>query len=174
MVRLSHCSVADEVAYWSTMREVPLAPYFMLACGLIGIADAFYVAQASYTGWPLWCAILEGCNAVVQSPYARVFGVPVSYVGLTFYLYMAGFAALLAFDPFSRGLRLGALLYTAMGVGYSGYFAYVQLTAIRAVCVYCLISAVLTALLFIAAVWHFRSTRRPATLGPTGPISDRG
>jgi uncharacterized membrane protein len=149
------------------MKRVPLAPYFMLACALIGIADAFYVAQASYTGQPLWCAILEGCNTVVNSPYARIFGVPASYFGLTFYLYMFGFAALLAFDPFSRGLRFGALLYTAMGVSYSGYFAYVQLSAIRAVCLYCLISAVLTVLLFIAALRHFRATRMPAIIGRT-------
>jgi len=148
-------------------KRAPLAPYFMLACALIGIADASYVAQASYTGRPLWCAILEGCNAVVQSPYARLFGVPASYIGLVFYLYMFGCAALLAFDPFSRGMRLGALVYSAMGVGYSGYFAYLQLVAIRAVCLYCLISAVLTVLLFIAALRHFRATRMPAIIGRT-------
>jgi uncharacterized membrane protein len=131
----------------------------MLACAVIGIADAFYVAQASYTGQPLWCAILEGCNTVVKSPYARLFGVPASYVGLAYYAHMFGLAALLAFDPLSRGLRVGAVLYTAAGVCYSGYFAYLQVVAIRALCLYCIISAVLTVLLFIAALRHFRATR---------------
>ena len=132
----------------------------MLACAVIGIADAYYVAQASYTGRPLWCAILEGCNIVVQSPYARLFGVQASYIGLAFYVHMFGLAALLAFDPLSRGLRFLAmtLVYTAAGVCYSGYFAYLQLVAIRAVCLYCLISAVLTVLLFIAALRHARAT----------------
>src|SRR6266542_4161176 len=105
----------------------------MLVCALVGIADAFYVAQASYTGRPLWCAILEGCNAVVQSPYARLFGVQASYIGLAFYVHMLGLASLLALDPLSRGLRFGALVYSAVGVVYSGYFAYLQLAAIRAV-----------------------------------------
>jgi uncharacterized membrane protein len=149
------------------MKRDSRAPYFMLACALIGIADAFYVAQASYTGRPLWCAILEGCNTVVQSPYARLFGVQASYVGLAFYLHMFGLAALLAFDPLSRGLRLGAVIYTAVGVCYSGYFAYLQLAAIRAVCLYCLISAVLTVLLFIAALRHVSATRVPAIVGRT-------
>lgn len=139
----------------------------MLACAVVGIADAFYVAQASYTGRPLWCAILEGCNEVVKSPYARLFGVQASYVGLAFYVHMFALAALLAIDPLSRGLRLGALLYTAGGVCYSGYFAYLQLVAIRALCLYCLISAVLTVLLFIAALRHASATRAPAPVGGT-------
>jgi uncharacterized membrane protein len=139
-------------------QRVSHTPSFMLVCALVGIADAFYVAQASYTGRPLWCAILEGCNAVVQSPYARLFGVQASYIGLAFYVHMFGLAALLALDPLSRGLRFGALVYSAVGVAYSGYFAYLQLVAIRAVCLYCLISAVLTVLLFIAALRHFTAT----------------
>jgi uncharacterized membrane protein len=149
------------------MKRATFAPYFMLACALVGIADAFYVAQASYTGQPIWCAILEGCNTVVKSPYARLFGVPASYVGLAFYVHMFGLAALLALDPFSRGLRFGALVYTAAGVCYSGYFAYLQVVAIRALCLYCLISAVLTVLLFIAALRHFRATRIPGIIGRT-------
>jgi len=82
----------------------------------------------------------------------------VSYFGLTFCLYMLGFATLLAVDPSSRALRFGALLYTAIGVSYSMYFAYLQLSAIHAVCIYCLVSGVTTLLLFIAAFWHFRAT----------------
>jgi hypothetical protein len=62
-------------------KKVPLAPYFMLVLALIGIVDAFYVAHASYIGQSLWCPIVEGCNTVAQSPYARILGVPLSYFG---------------------------------------------------------------------------------------------
>jgi uncharacterized membrane protein len=141
------------------MNQVSRAPYVMLVLALIGIADAFYVAQASYTGQLLWCPIVEGCNAVVASPYARIFGVPLSYLGLVFYVYMLALAALLAFDPFSRGLRVGALLYTALGVSYSIYAMYVQLSFIRAVCIYCIFSGVATLLLLVAAFRHLRATR---------------
>jgi uncharacterized membrane protein len=144
----------------SGMKKVPLAPYVMLALALIGIADALYVAQGSYTGQALWCPIIEGCNTVVNSPYARIFGMPLSYFGLVYYLYMFGLAALLAFDPSSRGLRFGALLYTAMGMLSSIYFMYIQLNFIQAVCIYCLFSAVTTLLLLITALAHFKATRR--------------
>ena len=147
------------------MQQVTRAPYFMLALALIGIADAFYVAQASYGGQPLREFFIEGANAVLNSPYARIFGLPLSYFGLVYYLYMFGLAALLAFDPFSRGLRLGTLLYAVIGVSASIYFMYLQLSVIRAVCIYCLLSVITTLLLLVAALWHFSATREPAIVG---------
>jgi len=67
---------------------------------------------------------------------------------------MLSLAALLAFDPFSRGLRLGAIIYAALGVCFSVYFIYLQVNFIHAFCIYCLISAVATLLLLILAVWR--------------------
>jgi uncharacterized membrane protein len=66
--------------------NVTLPAYCMLALSLIGIAVALYVAQGNYTGQTLWCPILEGCNAVLNSPYSRVLGVPMSYFGFVYYL----------------------------------------------------------------------------------------
>ena len=131
----------------------------MLALALLGVIDAFYDSHAIYTGQLLWCPPpIDGCNIVASSPHARIFGVPLGYLGVVYYLYMSGLAALIAFDPFSRGLRLGALLYTAIGMLSSIFFMYVLFTLIRAFCIYCSISAVLTLLLFIAALSHFRAS----------------
>ena len=148
------------------MKRATLVPYLMLVFAFIGIADAFYDSYAIYTGQLLWCPPpIDGCNTVANSPYARIFGVPLGYFGLIFYLHMFAFAALLAFDLFSHGLRLGALLYAALGACSSICFIYIQVTFIHAFCIYCLISAVLTLLLLIAARAHFRATRRPAGTG---------
>ena len=138
-----------------------VAPYLMLLFALIGIADAFYDSYAIYKGQLLWCPPpIDGCNTVANSPNARIFDVPLGYFGLIFYLYMFALAALLALDPFSRGLRLGALLYAVLGTFSSIYFMYIQFAFIHAFCIYCLISTVLTLLLLIAALWHFRATSR--------------
>lgn len=148
------------------MKKATFAPYFMLVFAVIGIADAFYDSYAIYTGQLLWCPPpIDGCNTVANSPYARIFGVPLGYLGVIFYLYMFALAALLVFDPFSHGLRLGALLYAALGVFGSIYFMYIQFAFIHAFCIYCLLSAVLTLLLLIAALAHFRATGRPAVTG---------
>jgi uncharacterized membrane protein len=148
------------------MKKATFAATLMLVFAAIGIADAFYDSYAIYTGQLLWCPPpIDGCNTVANSPYARVFGVPLGYLGVIFYLVMFALAALLLYDPFSRGLRLGALLYAALGVSGSIYFMYIQVAFIHAFCIYCSISAVLTLLLLIAALVHFRATRRPAVMG---------
>ena len=142
------------------MKKVFYAPYVMLALALMGIMVAFYDAYSIYNGQPLWCPPpINGCNEVANSPYARIFNLPVGYYGVVYYLYMFGLAALLAFDPFSHGLRFAALAYAALGVCFSIYFMYLQIAFIHAFCIYCLASAVTTLLLFIAALSHFRETR---------------
>jgi len=154
--------------YRPAANRAPTAPYFMLGLALIGVIDASYDSYAIYTDQLLWCPPpIDGCNTVAGSPYARIFGVPLGYFGVIYYLCMFGLSALLALAPFSRGVRLGALLYAALGVSFSIYFMYVQFTFIHAFCTYCLISAVLTLFLFIAALWHFRATRVDAIPAPT-------
>ena len=146
----------------SRIGKVKLPSYFMLALTLIGIADAVYVAHGNYAGAPLWCPILDGCNTVINSPYSRVFGVPMSYFGFIYYVFMFGLAARLAYDPFSNSLRFRAILYAALGAASSMYFMYVQIGFIREVCSYCLISAITSLLLLFAALWHFQATGNSA------------
>jgi uncharacterized membrane protein len=111
------------------MKKTFHKPHFMLALALVGLGVAYYDAYALYNGQALWCPPpIDGCNEVASSPYARIFNLPVGYYGVVYYLYMFGLAALLAFDPLSSGLRLAALIYSAIGVGFSIYFSYLQFT----------------------------------------------
>jgi uncharacterized membrane protein len=136
-------------------------PFLMLTLAFLGIADAFYDAYSIYSSHLLWCPPpIDGCNTVAASPYARIFGIPLGYLGLVFYLYMFGLAGFLAFDPFSHGLRWAALLYAAVGMTASIGFMFIEVTFIHALCIYCLISATLTLLLLIAAIAHFKKTYR--------------
>ena len=148
------------------MKKRFCAPCVMLALALVGTSIAFYDAYALYNVQPLWCPPpINGCNEVANSPYARIYDLPVGYYGVVYYLYMAGLAVLLAFEPFSRALRLAALGYAAVGVGFSIYFMILQVAFIHAFCVYCLTSALTTVLLFIAALAQFRG--RAFGLAPT-------
>lgn len=139
------------------MNRSALAPSLMIAFALIGLAVALYDSYSIYNDQLLWCPPpINGCNEVAASPYARIFDLPVGYYGVVYYVYMFGLAALLAYDPLSRGLRIGAVLYTALGVLFSLYFMVLQLRYIRAFCIYCLVSAVSTLLLTVAAVSHLK------------------
>jgi uncharacterized membrane protein len=157
---LSSATFPGAAARAQTPSRYRFAPAVMLVLAAIGTADAFYDSYAIYTDQPLWCPPpIDGCNVVAASPYARVIGIPLGYFGFVYYLYMFRLAALLAVDPFSRGLRLGTVLYTALGVAFSAYFMYVQFNFIHAFCIYCLISAILTILLFLSSLSHLRRSR---------------
>jgi uncharacterized membrane protein len=75
-------------------------------------------------------------------------------------------AALLAFGSSQRGLRLAVLLYTVVGVCGSIGFIYLDLAFIRAFCIYCLISAIITILLLLSAIAYFRGRPEAISLPP--------
>ena len=135
-------------------------PILLIGLALTGLAVAAYDSYAIYTGQPLWCPPpIGGCNIVAASPYARIFGLPIGYYGLVFYGGMLGLALLLAFEPRSRALRAGAVLYAAAGLAFSLYFMVLQVAYIRAFCIYCAVSGLTTLLLTITAMAHLRATR---------------
>ncbi len=125
---------------------------------MIGIGDTLFLSYYAYLHIIPSCA-LKGCEIVLASPYSHPLGVPFAYIGLLYYLYMFGLAFLLMIDPRSLGLRLGTLMYAGIGFGLSICFELFQFFVIGALCMYCGISAATTALLFVAAVWHWALTR---------------
>jgi uncharacterized membrane protein len=136
------------------MKKASIA---MPALALLGLALVFYDSFGIYSSKPLWCPPPTiSCIDIPNSPYPRVFGLPVGYFGLIYYIYMLCLAAMLAFDPFSRG-RTGKIIYAALGVCFSAFVLYVQLNFINVLCIYCLVSAVTTFLLLISTIWHLRS-----------------
>ncbi len=140
-------------------QKLPLGPYLLIAASFLGLGITAYLSYFQFMNLIPTCAI-GGCEVVLTSPQSKFFGVPLSYIGLVYYTYMLGLALLLAIDPRSFGLRLGALLYTGVGVLYSIHaIFYVQLTVIGALCEYCSMSALTTVALFAIAVWHYRSTK---------------
>ncbi len=140
------------------MQKPPLAPYLLLALAMVGLGDTLYLSYFQYLNLIPSCAI-GGCEVVLTHAWSKFFGVPWSYIGLVYYAYLFCLALLLVVDPRSRGLRLGALVYTGVGVAYSAWaIGYVQLTVIGALCEFCAISALTTALAFATAVWHQRTS----------------
>ena len=139
------------------MNKVPLAPYLLLALAMVGLGDTLYLSYFQYLNLVPACAI-GGCETVLTSAHSKFLGVPWSYIGMVYYAYMFCLAVLLCLEPRSKALRLGALVYTTVGVLYSAWaIFYIQLSVIGALCQFCAISALTTLLLFGVAVWHWRS-----------------
>ncbi|MSP33202.1 MAG: hypothetical protein EXR03_10370, partial [Pseudolabrys sp.] len=64
------------------MKKGFYAPIIMLALTLLGTSVAFYDVYQLYNGLELWCPPpINGCNEVANSPYARIYKLPVGYFG---------------------------------------------------------------------------------------------
>lgn len=118
----------------------------------LGLVDALYLSYAHLTQNPLACSILEGCAIVANSPYSKIWGVPIAYLGVFYYIGMLKIAFWTNIVPSlaTAGRRLfvwGAIL----GALASLVFVYIQYTYIGAFCIYCLLSAVATWLLGLCA-----------------------
>ncbi len=138
----------------------------LIALTVLGLVDAWYLANTALTGGELVCDIngLNDCNVVAQSPYAHFFGIPLGVYGVVFYGLFLLVTFLTLIRP-SRGLDRIIAALSVVGVLASAYFVYVQLALIDALCIYCLASAAIAVLLAVVAYGLIRGNSPP--LPPT-------
>ena len=130
---------------------------------LIGLGVAGYLAYVETQAIPAVCGPVGDCNAVQASPYARLFGVlPIGVLGVIGYLMIL---AVWTWSRLRRGrladLVPGALLaMTLFGTLFSIYLTYLELFVIKAVCMWCVTSAVIMVLLLLLSLNPARQTIR--------------
>lgn len=123
----------------------------ILAFSLLGFSDALFLFLKKIAGGPIPCFVGTGCDTVASSPYSNMFGIPLSLYGVGFYL-LIGICALLYLDT-KKALFMRLILpLTALGFLMSAYFIYVQKFLIGAFCVYCIISAIISTILFVLGI----------------------
>lgn len=111
------------------------------------------------------CAV-GSCESVQTSRYAVFLGGPVAAWGLLAYGLLFALAMLGVRERFqqSRSIALALVALSGWGVLFSAWLTYLELFVIDAVCMWCIISAILIALIFIASLIDFRSRSGPAEL----------
>lgn len=121
----------------------------VLVLSFLGIADSWYLYQSAITDTALSCDLgsgLDGCNIVAQSEYSRLFGIPLALYGVAFFALTFVLGALLSVVS-SRRLYQLLLAASVFGVVASAVFVFIQFAFIKALCIYCIASAVLVVLL---------------------------
>ena len=120
----------------------------------LGIVNASYLIFQSMKKKPLVCPI-EGhdCNVVVQSKWNKTFGIKNEYLGFLFYLSMLLGIIYIVFSPAIKNTIFQLMFYAEIGaVLFSAFLVYLQAKIIKEYCFYCLISALITLLLFLNTV----------------------
>ncbi len=122
---------------------------------LAGIGIAGYLTYAHYRGIAPVCTT-GGCEEVQTSEYADVLGIPVAVLGLVGYAALFVTALLRAPEAAAAGVAMAL-----GGLGFALYLIYVQVAIIEALCIWCLASDVVMALLAVAAVLRVRAMAAP-------------
>lgn len=136
--------------------------YWLLFLSLLGLADSAYLTYEHFSNSIPPCTTayitLVDCGRVLKSSYAYLFGVPLAVLGL-FHYSLLTIWLLLALRG-NKAARYLMLLQTIAGFGFSVYFVYLQLVVIQAICVYCMVSALTSTLLFFFVWNHFVHERK--------------
>jgi uncharacterized membrane protein len=109
----------------------------------LGIFVSGYLSVKGFTGGSLACSRWAQCDVVNNSMYAKIYGVPVAFIGLAGYLILLGLAiaGLQTEGPTQRRLLGLSFLLALGGVGFSAYLTYLELYVIEALCNWCMSEA---------------------------------
>jgi uncharacterized membrane protein len=139
---------------------------------LLGIFVSGYLSVKRLTGGSLVCSRWAQCDTVNNSVYAKISGIPVSFIGLAGYLVILGLAvaALQTWGPTHRRLLAVGFVLALGGVGFSAYLTYIELFVIDAICSWCVASAILIILLAIVGginLWRTNPQRLNTSPSPS-------
>lgn len=145
---MNESTLPAEDATAGTIAKLPLAAALV---ALIGLADAIYLTIHHYTGEKVPCSVTGGCEAVLTSAYAEIYGVPLALFGAAAYFVAFSLAILAAFGNDLMWKVFG--LVAGLMAGFSIYLLYVQKYEIREFCQFCLLSAATSVTLFLIALF---------------------
>ncbi len=118
---------------------------------LLGLGIGIYLTSVSLTHSEAMCGPIGDCMRVHASPHSKLFGIPMAIWGMVFYLGILGLWLLQRLLAGSWRLRstLGLLVLSIFGLMFSIYLTGLELFVIHAVCIWCLMSAVLATLIML-------------------------
>ncbi len=151
----------------------------LLVLAFVGLFIAGALSIEAATGNIVPCGPAGGCAVVAAHPSSKIGGVPVAYIGFAGYLILAFLAAARAFRGVhaNRSLVTAGYVVSAIGVLVSLALQYTSFFIIRAMCLWCLSSAVLMIVTLIVHALlaqeldnHPEAPDRPAGPGPDLPL----
>jgi uncharacterized membrane protein len=122
---------------------------------ILGVIDGIYLTWIKLSNTSAYCAGIGDCDTVNFSPYAEIAGIPVALLGTGAYLVIL---LLLLYETKTAFMReyapMGVFGLSLIGVLFSAYLTYVEIVILRAICPYCVLSAVLLVLLLCVGTYR--------------------
>ena len=118
---------------------------------LLGVGISGYLTYVKLSATQAVCLGLGECETVQNSPYSVILGIPIAILGLLTYL------AIIALwwwsqdeqRPYADLTPMLLFGITLFGFLYSAYLTYLELFVLKAICPWCVASAILMTVLMI-------------------------
>ncbi len=125
-----------------------------IGASLIGLIDSIYLTWIKLADKTAACSNIGDCESVNNSQYSEIAGIPIALLGagafLTIFLLLALEKRL---PDQSTSLRMGVFGLSLTGTLYSVYLTYLEIAVLRAICPFCVVSAIsIFALLIIGVI----------------------
>ena len=129
---------------------------------VLGIVVASYLTlyKLGYIG-ALTCSV-GSCETVNASKWAKFVGAPVAAWGVAFYITVFAVAVASIQPRFVESRRASVVLavLTGWGVLFSSWLTYLELFVIKAICQWCVVSAILVTIMFAVSLLDLRDYSR--------------
>lgn len=102
------------------------------------------------------------CDTVNLSAWGSFLGLPVAAWGMGYYALLFAVAFAGEHDRWMDHPMLPRLILLLAGWGliFSGYLTYLELFVIHAICMWCVISALIVVMILALAIWEWRAAAR--------------
>ena len=121
----------------------------LIGLSLIGLADSIYLTYVKLAASGV-CVAFADCETVNNSIYSQINGIPIAALGAVAYVIMLVVLLLesqIDFLEFNGPLIILGL--SLFGVLYSAYLTYLEIYVIRAICPFCVVSAVVLVFMLV-------------------------
>ena len=123
---------------------------------VVGLAVSAFLAYESATASEILACPVNGtidCGKVTTSAWSKLFGIPVSYLGLLFFVGMIALCIKAAWQRGSALVQNLRLLGAAVGVAMVLYLVWAELFRIGAICLWCTVVHVVSFALFCVVLF---------------------
>lgn len=126
-----------------------------IALTLGGLVNAGYLVRKHFQKKPLVCPFNHDCSVVTESKWGKIFFIRNEILGFLFYIFLLTNIIILIFNPELNILKTLILISTFLGLLFSIFLVLLQKYVIKDYCFYCIISAIITLLIFLNSVYLF-------------------
>ncbi|MEK7557559.1 MAG: vitamin K epoxide reductase family protein [Patescibacteria group bacterium] len=134
------------------MELLPVVVIIFAAFG--GFVLAAYLSHKKKAPEPMICPLKGDCKAVIRSEFSSFFGIGVEKLGMVYYLVIAvAYGALVAWPALATPTNVFLIVgLSAAAFLFSLYLTFIQIGFLRSICTWCLLSAILSTIIFFTSL----------------------